>query len=1064
MQKEPDFAFLKKRNKQKENRKKEQLKIKKRMLKQSTDLDSAVTVFDVDLEKEFSKLSADTQEQVKPYKIMAVINKKKYLERRKKRLNEEEKEPQNEDQIINTLEGNKKANVESYLQKNFPSINFKDRSNFWVWGKYPEAKKLLKGRKILKNLDINISHIAKYVRKIPIVFQLLKSPFYRSELELQFQKWRKIREIIFEEKLKKNEKEIEKDFLEKENILDNEEIYEETNDQFQPVLEHHQELKFGGILKNFMDIWEIEETFLTILIVLLWITGKISIFREGEKDEIEFRLELVDFPIIDIQNFHDQNEIKKAREEFIESIMQNEGMKIEFIETEIKNISKLVFNWFKEISKNKQELVQRKGIYSNLDWDRIRKLGLKSFVNDLDTLEDLVDRLTTNEIFEEFFDEINMDSSSISFRITNSHLKDLFLAEVNIIGLKTSKKKYKNELRSFSEVKDVHLLIWFMSNLLLMSSSINEKKELHERVNIDFEKFKIDVGSMVNGEGEKLINITGADETLFKFDNLEEKEDDIQKLDESDEEDYPDVKKKPSPLESYKKSDLIPDYIPILNITNHFYLSITDNIFLRQTLGDQREYELVFQEYLDKSKAEEICIEVLGILSIIPPQGEVKELFRSSSPELSKFTICSLWKNIKELVRTIHSHTSFGKTEGNKMFDCKNFREINLFDFSIEFENYIKNHIRLFLAGSLNIELEGLLSSILMDDLYLDIVRYFDNSKINAKIKTLTKAYRKKIQKISDGLTYKKLNKIETKFSEVPEHGDSSQNIPEISFFSLRKDTEVELLLDNTASCKIYLDILDNILESTNQILCKKNAEINFKNLVKDCLEKLDEMNKEKLNKNVPENLRFIRDQKGRYAFKEKSLKKKWHHIRRFTPEFKMKGEKDSSIPKKVWKKCWPFISRSYWKVQLGFLTWYSLVVDEAPYEDQVRLLLKEIKFSEAVRRQTAIKVMGILGDCFKLFRNELSLINSKFSSIPWWVFSGADCIFGYTETESEEHVDWQSMVLKNIIDWVGKRQSENYSGYTLRYDVEMSMEHFLKDFKISLSEGKNSDSLFNFS
>lgn len=1055
MQKEVDFAFLKKRNKLRENKKKEQLKIKKKMLKKSTELDSAVTAFDVDLEIEFSKLSLGTQKQVDPYKRIAKRHKEEYLKRRQERIENEEKDFELEDSIINTLGGKAKENVENFLQKNFSDIDFKDRANFWVWKKYPKNQKLLRGKKILKNLSINISHIAKYVRKIPVVYQLLKSPFYRSELELQFEKWRKIRKEIFKEKLKKEEEEADIINQATEGILgdggDDEDIY----DQFQPVLEHHQELKFGGILKNFMDIWEIEETFLTILIVLLWITGNISISRDNEEDEIEFKLSLIDFPIIDIQNFDDENEVREAREAFTELIVANSQTESPFSQNEIKNISNLTFNWFKEIARNKQDLIEKKGIYENLDWPRIKKLGLKSFVNDLDTLEDLVERLTINEVFEEFFEDIDTDGTSASFRISNGDLESLYLSEINIIGLRQAKKRDKNELRSFAEVKDIHLLVWFMSNLLLMSNSIEESKEVHERVNMDFQKFKKDVGSMID-ENDTVLNISDANETLFKFgENKDgEGEEEEEKLEESDGEDYVDTKKKPSPLETYKKSDLIPDYIPIFNIVNHFCLSITDNIFLRQTLGQEKEYEKVFQEYIEESKIEEITIEILGLMSILPPQGPVKELFRSSSPELSQFTINSFWNNIKELVKTIHNYTAFNEGDKGKTFKCSDFRKTAFFDFSIEFEDYIRNHIRQFLSGSLDTDLEASMSSILMDDLYLDIVRYFDNSKINAKIRSLAKKYKKKIEEISFTLCDKKIKLIATKFTEIPERGDPAAGIPLISFLSLRKDTEVNFLLDNVASCGIYIKILDNILESTKQILCKKNAEKNFKSLVSDCLEQLENMNKQGLNKKVPDALRFVKN-KGRYAFQDKNLKKKWHLLRRFTPEFKNKGEKDSSIPKRVWDKCWPFISKSYWKVQLGFLTWYALVVDQAPYEESVCMLLKEIRFAEAVRRQTAIKVMGILGDCFKLFRNELEILNHRFSKIPWWVFSGADCIFGYTETDSQEHVDWQSMVMKNIVDWVGKREAENYSGYSLRYDVEMAMEHFLKDFKVSLAEGK---------
>ena len=201
-------------------------------------------------------------------------------------------------------------------------------------------------------------------------------------------------------------------------------------------------------------------------------------------------------------------------------------------------------------------------------------------------------------------------------------------------------------------------------------------------------------------------------------------------------------------------------------------------------------------------------------------------------------------------------------------------------------------------------------------------------------------------------------------------------------------------------------------------------------------------------NKEVPENERFVKAKGGRYAFFDMELKRKWNFLRRFLPEFKSKGEKEMSIVSSVWDKCFRFVEKSYWKVQLGFITWYALCVEGSKWEDRVLKLLKEIEFQKCVRRDTAIKVFGELADHFKLFRENDN------GDIPWWVFSGCDCIFGYTDCSQSDKTDWQTDVLRKVIDWIKRRDPETYAGVPLTYDIEMSIEHFIKDFKPAMSKG----------
>ena len=60
-----------------------------------------------------------------------------------------------------------------------------------------------------------MTDIAKYVRIVPTVIQLLKSPFYRAELVNQFSKWRELRKEIIDTKLTIDESEVEEMMSEK---------------------------------------------------------------------------------------------------------------------------------------------------------------------------------------------------------------------------------------------------------------------------------------------------------------------------------------------------------------------------------------------------------------------------------------------------------------------------------------------------------------------------------------------------------------------------------------------------------------------------------------------------------------------------------------------------------------------------------------------------------------------------------------------------------------------------------------------------------------------------------
>lgn len=84
------------------------------------------------------------------------------------------------------------------------------------------------------------------------------------------------------------------------------------------------------------------------------------------------------------------------------------------------------------------------------------------------------------------------------------------------------------------------------------------------------------------------------------------------------------------------------------------------------------------------------------------------------------------------------------------------------------------------------------------------------------------------------------------------------------------------------------------------------------------------------------------------------------------------KGKEESIVESEVWKKVWPFVKDSYWKVQQGIVTWFAIMVNRSRWEDEVLRLLKKIKLDKAYSRRAAIQVMGVLSEFFKLYANEL--------------------------------------------------------------------------------------------
>jgi len=122
------------------------------------------------------------------------------------------------------------------------------------------------------------------------------------------------------------------------------------------------------------------------------------------------------------------------------------------------------------------------------------------------------------------------------------------------------------------------------------------------------------------------------------------------------------------------------------------------------------------------------------------------------------------------------------------------------------------------------------------------------------------------------------------------------------------------------------------------------NAEIQWKQLFPACKKALEKLKKENKNPDeINKKYRIVYNTKRkRYEFSDNGIKKAWKRLRRFLPEFKNKGDKDQVIPGEIWAKIWPFVENSFWKVQIGIVTWFALVVEGSPWETSVLELLKK--------------------------------------------------------------------------------------------------------------------------
>lgn len=1045
-------------------------------------MDKPYSIMNIDLSKEFKELGTDVQHQVRSYYEVSKNFKNQYLKQEEEQLNRLEHEPSVNDSIfvpaVTDMQKKIDDKIVSYFNKSIKDedIPVNQANYFYRYQDAPESQdldleKITKLRKIMKNQRANLTDIAKYVRIVPTVLQLLKSPFYRTELAIQFEKWRKLRKDIINEKLSQEDKKDLGNFDLEELNKNAEGITEENKaidkalekalEQIETMREHLQNVKIGGILKNMLDLWTIEDIFQACIICTFWICGQITLSHITEEDSVRIKLNFKDEDIIYKVEEQNENSLKTLEKEFIESMVEepkNSSNK-NFNKHELITIVKLTFSWISEIHKSKMQLDQYQkeeiksnlsdsNIYKKLDMGKVEAKSLNSFIEEIDNIEMICENLEEhNPIFKELNFEIG---DGLVLDIPKSFLKNIVIAENNVYHTGSEATTYQNDLRSFDEINDTHLIIWFISNLLLQ-----DKRHLQTR-----KKF-----TYIEGEMKDIISKIQTNNKDNDFELLDEKKlaEEMKKEDgegESPEEmDSPEQMdyNPPGNLETYSNIHNLSTYIPLTKVANHFYKSITDQLWLQQQAGNAQGHDQLLSEYCKESQIKEITYEILMVFSIMEMTEETKAIFTNDKIEQSSITGEHLLEIFLDSVKKYIPVIEFDRTnkKSKKHLKLQDFYEKEMFSFSKSFKKSLEKIVRDFLDGKLDKSLESRFSQLLLNEIYIDITRSFNNSNCMLVISKLTNKYGKKIQEAiegSDTIDFKYHSLLaELKQNVLDDNGYEEQGIPKPYYISNRFDVYFERFNRSEKVAKVYKEIFSNIQQTMDQILCQHNAQIQWDKIFERCEKVLDNLNKEGKNNEVKDSLRIIFNTKRkRYEFKNKTLKKDWKYLRRFLPEFKNKNEV-MVISKDIWDKIWPLIEKSHWKVQIGIITWWALVVEDSPWEDAVMCLLKRANMSEANTRQAAIKIMGVFSEFFKLFKNELEMIGI---SIPWWVFSGSDCIFGYTETDSEEHLGWQKEVLDSVISWIGKRKNEHFASLDLQYDLEMSMEHFLKDFKIALSKG----------
>ena len=463
-------------------------------------------------------------------------------------------------------------------------------------------------------------------------------------------------------------------------------------------------------------------------------------------------------------------------------------------------------------------------------------------------------------------------------------------------------------------------------------------------------------------------------------------------------------------------------YTPLLHVSNHMMMSVYDNTIYNHIHTEGGVYNDIRRMYMDMSVLE-YTSEHMYVLSCI------KEYEKTMFDDIKR---CKTGSGMDEYMRKAYDAAVLIYNKGR---NCEGIRMVVDEDWSNRVEDLFR--CMLYDDDTFRDDVLDRCVRMVSDERYIHITKYMDSSEMCDKMKESLGKYKGKYR------------------------ADKENNEPVAALRCLQEDYFINKNVYYNGiyaeSLKVLYDgLIKNIIELLDSIINLKNAEVSSNTMYNKVKEEVYDKVDKKLLVKLDEEYRFTYDKNGNIKNNmSHEDNNRWKKLRRFIPEGRSSKDKDDKyknkmiVDKIVWNKCRRYIEHSYWKVQIGFVTWYALMVEGSAYEYDVCKILDKIEFHRCTTRDCAIKVLSIVSEHYKLYTD--ANYNTKFKeipSVPYYVFSGADTIFGYSEENETDTLTWKEDVLNSIIDWVGHFEPEKLGRMSLNYDLECSMEHFLRDFK----------------
>jgi hypothetical protein len=479
------------------------------------------------------------------------------------------------------------------------------------------------------------------------------------------------------------------------------------------------------------------------------------------------------------------------------------------------------------------------------------------------------------------------------------------------------------------------------------------------------------------------------------------------------------------------------EYIPLVSICNHFSNSIVD--FTADSVMRSTDMSLpvqIFKRSMKKAQLDEIELEVSTFLGLVklqnPPEYEKLVTYLKTGEyiffeDLALEVAFTMWETLRKE----------GDIKSIDPIPCNTMEK----ELVVAFVEYIDK----FLENKLDMSETTSMANFLLNECWLRMVQRIDSSLlVDQSIRPLMESTMKELDILMEKECQQGLIKKRKVFEQNSESG--------YRLLTLKKAAYCSRVLKSKDIALFYKSLCKNIVELHPSVIVKTNATKSADQLYQKILAEWKKLEANKMNEEPPAEFRYSKHpKKGHYElheFTRKAMKK----VRRLVPEFRV-GSSDTIVPKRIWDKMSEFTVRCHWKAHQGLVTWWALLVDGSTYEEAVLTVLRRANFGNVRSRDAAIKIMGLIADHFKIHTDaDYKTINPELLKIPYWVFSGADTIFGFTAENSLECKTWKEDLLTNIIDWVGYFPPENFGGLNLNYDFEMAMEHFLRDFKPTYS------------